>query len=128
MNVRATRLSVAGLAGVILALTLHVFMLVGMSAGHPPADDYMAGMAAVDAEFMPASDAATHDAGGHTMAGCFAVLAGLALIFRLAAAGSATGTTVQGGTDQDAASPIAIAEDLPPPAGPLVAAGVLLRV
>ena len=131
MNVRATRLTVAGLAGgVIVALTLHVFMLAGMSADHPQPGSDMRSMTqvAVDSLAAPAPQSAPHAAAGHLIAGCFAVLAALGVLFRPLASVLQNASPTRAVTRPAAGFLRPAAEDLPPPDRPLLAAGVLLRV
>ena len=132
MNVRATRRTVVGLAsGVVVGLTLHVFMLAGMSLAHQPAGSGMGSTTDHAGQTFVASppEPAPHAAAGHVMLGCFAVLTALGVLFRLfRAAAAAARTPSRHATSRLEPCRLRVARELPPPARPLVAAGVLLRV
>ena len=121
---------VVGLAGaVVFALTVHVFMLAGTAGNYAMhADDTGGKTEATGVSAAPAPRDARDSRGHRMIAGCVAVLAtlGLVVLLRKVAKTSAAGRAV-------AAAPSApptprTARCLPPPVGPLVAAGVLLRV
>ena len=129
MNVRATRLTVAGLAGgVILALTLHLFMLAGASS-HPASGGDMGSVTVAAASaHATAPQPAPHDPAGHPIIGCFAVLAALVLLFGVATSGRQGSSHGRASSGPDGSPLRPPGDDLPPIAGSLVAAGVLLRV
>ena len=127
--VRPQLITVAVALAVVIALGLHIFMLAGVGSPHVASQSFdRIGVTTTDHDVVgaPSSSPASH-AGSHAAAGCVAVLAVLALAAAIGARRRITGTAVTPPRSARLETGTTAA-DLPPPAGPLVGADVLLRI